>query len=359
MPPLQVLILCVAAQDRLDNCLVEVRSAGHMGRGIFAAKDIPAGTRILSEIPLIMVPGNPWRGKLAGNIASFCEIARQTAPDIFALLDTLSSDESDELDPQTTEIVQNWFKDNYPKATDFVLDYYVPKYSRLFSIYQRYAVRLRQEDAGGVFDQYSLINHSCSPNAHAFYDHTKERHQVHLTRDVKADDQIFVSYNRFQALPRAERQAEHRLKGHNFVCDCSLCTSEEAEAIMQRVFVSYMSLSNFLVKEGVIPGDINSFFPTPTDNTEALAIAEELVGLFQHPSVGLEGADLKVTLHVCSLVNRRLGNVKAAAAYARQGLALQVRIWGFEAENFLFENDAAPWLHKIEQELSQMEAAGL
>lgn len=329
-----------------------------MGRGIFAAKDIPAGTRILSETPLIMVPGNPWRGTLTENIATFCEVARQTDPDNLAPLETLLSDESDELDPQTSEIVQKWFEENYPKAADFVLDYYVPKYSRLFSVYQRYAVRLRQEDAGGVFDQYSLINHSCSPNAHAFYDHTKERHQVHLTRDVKDGDQIFVSYNRFQALPRAERQAEHRLKGHKFVCNCALCTSDEADAIMKRVFVSYMSLSNFLVKEGVLPGDINSFFPTLNGNTEALAIAEELVGLFRHPSVGLEGADLKVTLHVCSLVNRRLGNVRAAAMYARQELALQVRIWGFEAENFLFENDAAPWLHMIEKELSQMEAGG-
>lgn len=330
-----------------------------MGRGIFAAKDIPAGTRILSEMPLIIVPGHPWRGTLAENIAAFCEVARQTAEDILATLDTLSSDERVEPDPQTIDIVQSWFKENYPKAADFVLDYYVPKYSSLFSIYQRYAVRLRQEDAGGVFDQYSLINHSCSPNAHAFYDHTKERHQVHLIRDVKADDQIFVSYNHFQALPRAERQAEHRLKGHKFVCDCSLCTSEEAEAIMKKVFVSYMSLSNFLVKENVLPGDINSFFPTPNGNTEALAIAEELVGFFQHPSVGLEGADLKIAFHVCSLVHRRLGNVKAAAMYARQELALQVRIWGFEAENFLYENDAAPWLHRIETELSQMEAGGL
>lgn len=327
-----------------------------MGRGIFATKDIPAGTRFLSESPLIIVPGDTRRRTLAENIAAFCEVAWQTPRSELEPLDTLSSDEPA---PQMIEIVQNWFQEHYPKATGYILSYYASRYSRLFAIYRRHAVRLRQEDSGGVFYQFSLINHCCSPNAHAYYDHTEERNQVHLIRDVKAGDQIFVSYNRFQALPRAERQVEIRLDGHNFVCDCSLCTNEEAEAIMKRVFVSYMSLSNFFVNEGVLSGDINSYFPTPNDNTEALSIAEELVGLFKHPFINLDGADLKVTLHVCSLVSRRLGDVKAAAKYAREELALQVRLWGFEAENFLYENDAAPWLHRIEQELSRMEAGDL
>lgn len=330
-----------------------------MGRGIFATKDIPAGTRFLSESPLIIVPGDTRRRTLAENIAAFCEVAWQTPRSELEPLDTLSSEESDEPDPHMIEIVQNWFQEHYPKATGYILSYYASRYSRLFAIYRRHAVRLRQEDAGGVFYQYSLINHCCSPNAHAYYDPTKERHQVHLISDVKAGNQIFVSYNRFQALPRAERQVEIRMDGHNFVCDCSLCTNEEAEAIMKRVFVSYMSLSNFLVNEGVLTGDINSYFPTPNDNTEALSIAEELVSLFKHPSVNLDGADLKVTLHVCSLVSRRLGDVRAAARYAREELALQVRLWGFEAENFLYENDAAPWLHRIEKELSRMEAGDI
>lgn len=347
------------ADVRLDDSLVEERSAGRMGRGIFAAKDIPAGKRILSEMPLIIVPGDTRHRTFDEDIAAFCEIAWKTSPTRLRALEMLSSDESVELDPQTTEIVQNWFKVNCSGATEYMLASYIPKYSRLFSIYQSHVVSLCQEDAGGVFYQHSLINHSCSPNAHAYYDSMKERHQVHLAKDVKAGEQVFVSYNHFQALPRAERHAEIRLQGHKFVCDCNLCTCQEAEAIMKKVFVSYMSLSNFLVKQGVLPGDINSFFPTPSDDTEALSIAEELVGLLKHPCVDLEGADLKVTLHVCSLVNRRLGNVKAAAMYARQELALQVRLWGFEAENFLYENDAAPWLHKLEKQLSRMEADGL
>lgn len=348
--------MSLAAEDRLDNSLLEVRSAGHMGRGIFAARDIPAGTRILSEMPLITVPGDPSHRTVAEDVAAFCEVAWQTTRTRLTPLSTLSSDESVELDPQMIGLVQKWFKESYPKSTVYTLEYCVPKYTRLFCAYQRHAVRLGQEDAEGVFYQYSFINHSCSPNSHAYYDHTMERHQVHLIMDVKAGDQIFVSYNRFQALPRAERHAEIRLDGHKFICDCSLCTNQEAETIMQRVFVSYMSLSNFLVEEGMIPGEIDSVFPTPNDDTEALAIAEELMGLFKHPSVNLEGADLKVTLHVCSLVSRRLGEVRAAAKYAREELALQVRLWGFEAENFLGDNDAAPWLHRLEKELSRMEA---
>ncbi|KKY33391.1 putative tpr domain protein [Diaporthe ampelina] len=269
----------------------------------------------------------------------------------------LQSDDNVECDPRTIEIVQNWYKQSGPRGWDQNL--WVPKLSNLFSIYNRFAVRLPHRDASSVFYFYSLINHSCSPNAHAYYDPTKGLQQIHLTRDVEAGEQIFVSYNRFQALPRAERHEEIRLQGHKFVCDCTLCTSQEAEAIMQKVHFSYQSLSNFLVKIGALVGQINTSSRTPNDNKEALAIAEELVGLLQHPSIGLEGPDLKMTLHVCSLISRRLGNIKAAAMYAREELALQVRLWGFETERFLRQNDAEPWLHKIEKELSRMEAGGL
>lgn len=345
--------------DLLDDSLVETRSAGHMGRGIFATKDVPAGTRILSETPLIVVDTSRAQPTWAGFVAAFCETAWKTPRNTIARLETLEIDERLENHAPTIEAVQNWFRQQNPKAADHVVDHYVAKYTRLYSIYSRHVVALYPGFTFGIFYEHSLINHSCLPNAHAYYDHTKQRHQVHVTLGVKAGDQIFVSYNDTQTLPRAERHAEIRREGYKFTCDCDLCTSPEADAIMQRASVSHLSLSNYLTRIGVLPGEVNPSLPKPNDDTQALTMAEELVGLLRHPSVGLEGADLKWTLRSCSLFHRRSGNIQAAAAYAREELAVQVRVWGFGGDDFLGRYDAAAWLHMLEGELSQMESESL
>lgn len=349
----------LVADDLLDDSLVEIRSAGHMGRGIFATKDVPAGTQILSETPLIIVDGSMAQHTWPGFIAAFCETAWKAPRNTIACLETLGSEKWIEHHAPTIKVVQSWFKQKTIKAADRVVDHYVAKYTRLFSIYLRHGVALDAGFSFGHFYQHSLINHSCSPNAHAYYDHTRQRHQVHVTRGLKTGDQIFVSYNTRQTLPRAERHAEIRELSHKFICDCTLCTSPEADAIMQRASVSYLSLSNYLTRVGVLPGEVIPSLPMPNDDTQALAMAEELVGLLRHPSVGSEGADLKWTLRNCSLFHRRSGNIQAAAAYAREELAVQVRVWGFRGDDFLGRHDAAAWLHMLERELSQMESESL
>lgn len=358
-PLLHILMSSLVADDLLDDSLVETRSAGHMGRGIFATKDVPAGTQILSETPLILVDGSMAQPTWPGFIAAFCETAWKASRNTIAHLETLGSEEWIEHHAPTIKVVQSWFKQQNIKAADQVVDHYVAKYTRLFSIYMRHGVILDPGITLGLFYQHSLINHSCSPNAHAYYDHTRQRHQVHVTRSLKAGDQIFISYNTRQTLTRAERHAEIRGLGHKFICDCTLCTSPEADAIMQRASVSHLSLSNYLTRIGVLHSEVSPSLPMPKDDTQALAIAEELVGLLRHPSIGLEGADLKSTLRNCSLFHRRSGNIQAAAAYARQELAVQVRVWGFGGDNFLGRYDAAAWLHVLERELSQMESGSL
>lgn len=353
-----MLTTSIADPDNAGFFLVRVRSTDHMGRGTFAKNNMPAGTRLHSERPLITVAGHPMQGTLAQNINAFCaQAALYLMPYPWTALETLQRDENIEYDPRTIEIIQNWVKHNRPEGSD--QSTWVPKLSTFFSIYNRFAVRLPHRNVSGVFYFSSSINHSCSPNAHAFYDHTEGLQHIHLTRDVEAGEQIFVSYNRIQARSRARRHEDLRQQGHKFVCDCALCTSQEAEAIMKRVHFSYQSLFNFQVKTGMVAGQIKTSIKTPSDDKEALAIAEELVGLFQHRLINLEGPDLKITLRVCSLISRRLGNIRAAAMYAREELALQVRLWGFASKRFLQENDAEPWLHEVEKDLSRMEAGEL
>lgn len=332
LTPHPVSVAVLPQQYPTDDSMVKTLSAGHMGRGLFAVKDMPAGTRILSETPLIVVPGDPKECTLAENIAAFCKAVLRLDSNTHHILLIISR--NTEYDSQTSEAVQNWFIQKLPKDI-YVLEWCVETFSKAFAFYQRHAVGLPRPGASGFFYQHGAINHSCSPNAHAFYDTVKERHQVHLARDVKAGDQIFVSYISGIELPRAYRHAEILLEGHKFVCGCTLCTSQEADVVVQGVPALYKGLSGYLEKANVRAHQTKPTFIPRTETMQALASAEALLSLLRHPSVDVIGRPLSLALQFCIWFHRDLGNIKAAAAYARERLALHVRLYGFEAENFL------------------------
>ncbi|KAJ0119782.1 tpr domain protein [Diaporthe amygdali] len=321
-----------------------------MGDGLFAVKDMPAGTRVLSDKPLIIVPTAPMQATLAQDFDAFITAARDLDPNLNLPVQLLSDQVRSTTHPQTMEVVQNWFLSRFSLQETSPSGDFIRKCAEAFTTYRKMATRLPQQYGKGVFFTYCKINHSCSPNAFSYYDHTRNLMRVHLVRDVKAGDQIFISYIDSEVLTRAERHARLNLKGHNFVCNCTLCTNQEVEAIVQRISVLYHSLSNFLVDEGVQAGQINPAFNTPDDIMEAMATAEELVALFRHPLVDLQGIDLKWTLNVCSCMVWRLGDVDRAAMYAREEVALQVRLWGFETEHFGQKGNAMKWLRRVEEE---------
>ncbi|KAI3396184.1 hypothetical protein diail_387 [Diaporthe ilicicola] len=336
-----------------DETLVKQRPAGHMGDGLFATKDMPAGTRILSELPYLMIPGEPTQAMLAENVASFCQAT--TRPDVLVvvrLIDMLHVQDAEHLEPtvDAMRLVEDWFQSNADITEDESFDSIICSYTTRFWDFMRHATRLPRQNAMGIFYRYSSVNHSCSPNAYSYYDHTTHRLRVHLARDVKTGDQIFVSYTSSEALPRADRRAELSLQGHRFICSCPLCTNDQADATMQRIFTSIQTLSNFQVRIGAEVGQINPSFNTPTDSAEGLAIGRELVDLLQRRSIDLQGPKLKWTLRTCAENSRRLGYWDLAAVYAREELAMQVRLWGFETEHFGPNENAMTRLHEIEEE---------
>lgn len=324
-----------------------------MGCGLFAVKDMPAGTRILSETPIITIPGSQKERTPAEKVAALCKEILKVNINTHYFLLKLSK--GFEYDQQTREAVQNYFKQSMPKR---VLSWSIRSFSKIFSFYQRHAVGLPGQDASGLFYRYGVINHSCSPNAQAYYDPVKERHQVQLVRDVKADDQIFVSYISGIDFPRERRHAEINLKGHKFVCGCTLCTKQEAEAILERVPALYRGLSDFWERAYSYgrPRQADSTSIPRNQTMEALSDAEELLGILRHPSVDVVGPPLSLALQFCIWLHRDLGNIRAAAAYARERLALHVRLYGFDAEHFHTYDDASRKLRILESELSRMEA---
>ena len=88
----------------------------------------------------------------------------------------------------------------------------------------------------GLFPEHSFYNHSCIPNAFLSCDLMTERNsndhkmnvsaRLHLLSDIKAGDQISISYVPTSGLGFQERQ--HRLgQGYDFVCECDACKNQE------------------------------------------------------------------------------------------------------------------------------------
>jgi SET domain len=89
----------------------------------------------------------------------------------------------------------------------------------------------------GMFPEHSFYNHSCAPNAFLSCNlmtrgHSDERiskdvtARVHLLSDIKAGDQVSISYIPTSGLGFQERQLRLH-QGYEFVCDCDACLNQE------------------------------------------------------------------------------------------------------------------------------------
>ncbi len=163
--------------DNLD--LVEVRDAGAMGRGLFAVKDIPRGTRIVQETPIFALS---TCSEGYGDLPAFCtKLQRMTAAEKKALDEFHYNDQH--INPEVRGKVRDWYRDQGATETDGSL----LKGKRLQDVskatVKRFAIFLTNRMnmgpqcvfESGMFPLLSRINHSCIPNAGSAYNPTIER----------------------------------------------------------------------------------------------------------------------------------------------------------------------------------------
>lgn len=279
--------------------LVVVRSAGVMGKGIFAMRDIARGTRILDEDPLFVVYDRPLHDDrteeaFIQDVETFCETARNLSANKLQKLDRLYYDAGYDKTSDKDRI-KDWYLDEGIRdeqgrqMSEKNLIYAVMEMSRRYTIFKDSCAQVGLDGTGqdsAIFLLYSRINHSCSPNAHAHYNGTTERLTVHATRDIEAGDQIFVPYVDTACLPRDRRQ--ELTKRFGFACECPTCTIDlAAEPLRQRMHELQRGFRRFVKKRpaGVVP--------MPTTPGQALRDIEEFIGILKDPSINLQNATLR------------------------------------------------------------------
>ena len=241
--------------------LVTVRQTGSAGMAVFASRDIPRGTRIAAETPLIMIPPGPDEE----SPARFCKALLMTTAEDLARIDRHHCDPLTLQTITTTAIgaeIQRWTEANLPALTssssssDSETHCATSSPKSLEEIIQqtcrRYAIFLTNNlDTGGawepalelkldlelerggggggrgLFHLFSRMNHSCAPNVFDHYNAELGRLTSHATHDVAAGEELCSHYIDVLVPRRVRRR---KLRAWGFVCRCSACADDELEA---------------------------------------------------------------------------------------------------------------------------------
>jgi len=203
------------------HCMYTIREVPGKGKGLFATTLIPRGTRILSEVPIFLVP--------------------RDEPDLAVLDDIVVNETNHRL---TEEQRHAFFDLHVANAQD-------ETYSRALGIARTNVLPLGPDARlGGLFLDASRINHSCSNNAHNNWNEHIGRLTIHAMRDIQEGDEITITYMG-GTHTYAERQRALR-EGFNFDCSCELCSLPPAERELSDARLSKLRVGEQCVLMGMM-----------------------------------------------------------------------------------------------------------
>jgi hypothetical protein len=168
------------------------------GKGFVAIENIPRGTRILSEPPVITTPelqrDDEWlKSHISQQVASLSEHQRQSFLTLYNLYPYQNIAE------QSLGIIRT---NSLPIGANGI--------------------------EGGIFLDACRINHSCDNNAQKHWNQYIERHTVHALRDIPKGEEITICYlghNNSREIRQKKLQDKF-----GFLCSCLLCLLPEQQS---------------------------------------------------------------------------------------------------------------------------------
>ncbi|EPE33933.1 SET [Glarea lozoyensis ATCC 20868] len=184
-PPAWEINYSISARPQFDPTFrteyFEVRSSQNKGLGAFAMKNISKGTCIMEEPPL-------FRGNFDKVYHEYHKLTEEEADEYLSLHAWTGSSRRD------TQKISCIFATNRFRMS---------------------------EDEDGIFLKCSRFNHSCHPFATCTYEYDEETDRLRITalRDIKAGEEITISYT---------RDASSLYDNYGFNCDCPACKAQPA-----------------------------------------------------------------------------------------------------------------------------------
>jgi hypothetical protein len=220
---------------------------------VFAKVNIPRGTRVLSELPLLDLGHDNSKNLRSHDILNAFELLPRERQSFYLSLHRCSTD-------SFKRVVEHEMKKDW-------ID--IPEVQRtIFSIYAANAF-------GTVFLRGSRFNHSCLPNTHFSFNRSIEQETLDCVRDITAGEELTIMYPDVTNRSRSQRQKE--LDKWGFTCTCPACedTPEGKKKELKRI--ELQKLDRELGVQVLIGTDM-SF-------RQALRIAQEMAA--QQESEGL------------------------------------------------------------------------
>ena len=189
------------------------------GQGLVATAQLPAGTIVVQESPLITAEGVgedifPHHGIFAYDVeeivAKFRRLTCKQKDQVLSLYDPGPSSKKD-------LAVEMW---SFLNRSFTFADETEKKAVRIF---EANCFGLDCDDGGcGLYKTISRINHSCAPNV-VCLDKSKVVKQVRVVRKIKEGEEILVKY--FPGfLPESKNDRQKMLRPWNFICICEVCS---------------------------------------------------------------------------------------------------------------------------------------
>ncbi|KAF4948913.1 hypothetical protein FGADI_9197 [Fusarium gaditjirri] len=178
-------------QPNSNAPLFEVRDISGKGRGLIAKADIPAGTRILCEKPLLLAEPMAPADLEAAVAAKLKALSKSKQREFLSL------------------------HNNFPGKFPFG------------GITRTNALPCGSgSTVGGIYPTICLINHSCLANSHNNWNSEAGHETIHAIRTINAGEEITISYDK--GGPSSVRRPMLK-KSFGFDCTCSLCTLPSSE----------------------------------------------------------------------------------------------------------------------------------
>lgn len=181
-----------------DGSIYILQEVPDKGKGLVATQDIPKGTRILLERPVVSTPegqrSDRWLKRyVSQQVHSLNECQRRSLLSMHNL---------------------------YPYKDDA---------EQFMGIFRTNALPIEANNiGGGLFLEACRINHSCDNNAQKYWNQRIERHTVYALRKIPKGEEITIYYLGLDSIREVRRKKLQAKFG--FLCSCRICSLPTAES---------------------------------------------------------------------------------------------------------------------------------
>lgn len=176
--------VCALVRDLARTSRTSPLTFTSQGLGLFATTFIERGTLVISEEPLLKIPGH--EAYLVWGPYSRLGNAEKAA------YDSLHSFEADYLnfDQASRTRLVDYTDDNLDEED---IDEMVTDHCRVMAIFATNNFLIPPSELG-IFVTASRLNHSCVPNVHHSYNPTLKSATVYAIRDIEPNEELLTSY---------------------------------------------------------------------------------------------------------------------------------------------------------------------